>query len=140
MLVSCGYKPIFTDKNTNFKIETISTESKNKIFSKAKKNLIQRFQKPGATRFFDLEIDTSKKIKIASKDKKGNPLVFNMTVNMALSIFEKNSLISKKTFSQNFIYNNSLNKFSLKQYEKVVEDNLVNKILEDVYMHLISLD
>ena len=44
-----------------------------------------------------------------------------------------------KNFERNINYNNSDDKFKLNQYQKELEDLLVNKITEDVLKYLSSL-
>ena len=64
-----------------------------------------------------------------------------MTVLLNINILNKNNHeINKiKNFSKNFNYNNNSNKFSLKQYEKEIEDILINKITEESIMYLSQL-
>ena len=46
---------------------------------------------------------------------------------------------NKKIFSQDFSYSNNSNKFSLTQYEKDIEKNLINKIVGNINTYLLSL-
>ena len=49
------------------------------------------------------------------------------------------SLNLEKIFIENFSYNNDNNKFNLKQYERIIQDNLINKITEKITFYLSSL-
>ena len=42
-----------------------------------------------------------------------------------------------KNFISDFTYNNKENKFDLSQYQKEIEENLINKIIEKIYIFLI---
>ena len=82
-----------------------------------------------------VDID-SKKITISSKNTKGDPLVYKMTIISEIKIYSNDKLIKEKNISKKFSYNNISNKFDLKQYEKIIEQNLVEKIKEDIVLIL----
>ena len=136
-LNNCGYSPIYSSKNNNFYLKEISVKNKNKLNSKIE-NTIKKFSNQNSEKIITLEISSDKKIDIISKDKKGDPSIFNMTIILTLKILSKNNYeVNKITnFTENFKYNNNSNKFSLKQYEKEIEDTLVNKIVEKSILYL----
>ena len=47
-----------------------------------------------------------------------------------------NRLIKTKAFSEDFTYNNIENKYDLSTYQNDVENNLINKIVEDIIIFL----
>ena len=136
-LNNCGYSPIYSSKNNNFYLKEISVKNKNKLNSKIENN-IKKFSNQNSEKIITLEISSDKKIDIISKDKKGDPSIFNMTIILNLKILSKNNYEVNKitSFTENFKYNNNSNKFSLKQYEKEIEDTLVNKIVEKSILYL----
>ena len=136
MLNNCGYTPIYSSKNNNFYIE-ISQKDRSKLNSKVVNN-IKRFSNQNSENTIELEIGSNKKVDITSKDSKGEPLKFQMTVSVNINILSKNNYKINKTksFFSEFNYNNNSNKFSLKQYEKEIEDILINKITEEVTIYL----
>ena len=139
-LNNCGYSPIYSSKNNNFYLKEISVKNKNKINSKIE-NTIKKFSNQNSERIITLEISSDKKIDIISKDKKGDPSIFNMTIILTLKILSKNNYEVNKitSFTESFKYNNNSNKFSLKQYEKEIEDTLVNKIVEKSILYFSEL-
>ena len=139
MLNNCGYAPINSSKNNNFYIE-ISQKDKNKLNSKIEKN-IKKYSNQNNENTIELEIGSNKKINVTSKDSKGDPSKFQMTITLNINILRKNNYKINKTksFFSNFNYNNNSNKFSLKQYEKEIEDILINKITEETIMYLSQL-
>ena len=139
MLNNCGYTPIYSSKNNNFYID-ISQKNRSKLNSKIENN-IKKFSSKNNENIIQLEISSNKKIETIQKDKKGDPSKFKMTVLLNINILEKNNLKINKTksFSKNFNYNNNSNKFSLKQYEKDIEDTLINKIVEESIIYLSEL-
>ena len=139
MLNNCGYTPIYSSKNNNLYID-ISQKDKSKLNSKIANNL-KIFSNQNSENIIQLEISSNKKIDIISKDEKGDPLKFRMTISLAFNILNKNNYEINKTknFTEEFNYNNNSNKFSLKQYEKDIEDNLINKIVKESIIYLSDL-
>ena len=139
MLNNCGYTPIYSSKNNNFYID-ISQKDRSKLNSKIENN-IKKFSNQNNENTIQIEISSNKKINIISKDKKGDPSRFNMTISLTINILNKNNYEINKTksFTEKFDYNNNSNKFSLKQYEKNIEDNLINKIIDRSIIYLSEL-
>ena len=139
MLNNCGYTPIYSSKNNHFYIEILQKD-KSKLNSKIENN-IKKYSNQNSKNTIKLEISSNKKIDVTSKDSKGDPLKFQMTVSLNINILSKNNYKINKTksFLSNFNYNNNSNKFSLKQYEKEIEDILINKITEESTMYLSQL-
>tara|TARA_B100000378_G_scaffold96920_1_gene76676 strand:- start:239 stop:694 length:456 start_codon:yes stop_codon:yes gene_type:complete len=139
MLNNCGYSPIYSSKNNNFYID-VSQKDRSKLNSKIENN-IKKFSNQNSENIIQLEISSNKKINIISKDKKGDPSRFSMTISLTINILNKNNYEINKTksFTEKFDYNNNSNKFSLKQYEKDIEDNLINKIIERSILYLSEL-
>ena len=137
ILNNCGYSPIYSSKNNNFYIKEISQKNKNKLDSKIINN-IKKFSNKDSENRIELKISSEKKIDIITKDKKGDPSKFQMTILLNINILKKNNYeINKtKTFSENFNYNNNTNKFSLKQYEKEIENILIKKIIDKFIIYL----
>ena len=139
ILNNCGYSPIYSSKNNNFNID-VSQKDRSKLNSKIEKN-IKKFSNQNTENTIRLEISSNKKINTISKDKKGDPSRFNMTISLTINILNKNNYEINKTksFTEKFDYNNNSNKFSLKQYEKDIENNLINKIIERSIIYLSEL-
>ena len=79
---------------------------------------------------------SNKLLEIISKDKAGKTSIYRTTINVDLSLINKNNVIKKKKFSANFTYNNIENKFELKQYQKNTEENLIKKISKEIFIFL----
>jgi len=139
VLNNCGYTPIHSSKNNNFYID-ISQKNRSKLNSKIENN-IKKFSNQNNENTIQIEISSNKKINIISKDKKGDPSRFSMIISLTINILNKNNYEINKTksFTEKFDYNNNSNKFSLKQYEKDIENNLINKIIERSILYLSEL-
>ena len=140
ILNNCGYSPIYSSKNNNFYIKKISQKNESKLDSKIINN-IKKFSNKDSENRIELKISSEKKIDIITKDKKGDPSKFQMTILLNINILKKDNYeINKtKTFSENFNYNNNTNKFSLKQYEKEIENILIKKVVEKSIVYLSEL-
>ena len=138
ILANCGFEPIYSSKKSNFNIGEIKITNKNKFNSMIKNNL-KNISNNESQNKFDLIINSEKKRIISSKDAKGNPQLLTMIISIEVQIIKDNVIKNKKNFSQNFSYSNNSNKFSLAQYEKDIEKNLINKIIENINTYLLSL-
>ena len=136
-LNNCGYTPIYSSKKNNFYIKEISQKDRTKLNSKFINN-IEKFSNKNGENIIELKISSNKKIQIISKDDKGDPSRFQMTILLNVNIINQNynQTNKQKSFSANFDYSNDSNKFSLKQYEKEIEDTLVNKIVEKSILYI----
>ena len=61
-----------------------------------------------------------------------------MTINLNLEI-NQNGTKRSNTFTETFGYNNKSNKFDLKQYEKNIQNNLTDKIIENITLYLSTI-
>ena len=138
ILANCGFEPIYSSKKSNFNIGEIKITSKNKFNSIIKNNL-KNISNNESQNKFDLIINSEKKRIISTKDTKGNPELLTMIISIEVQIVKDNVIKNKKSFSENFSYSNNSNKFSLAQYEKNIEKNLINKIIENINTYLLSL-
>ena len=136
LLTSCGYKPVFSSKNSNFSIEEIIHNENDRISIKIKKGLGYLTSLENYEEIIKLQLKSDKKITISSKNTKGDPLVYKMTIISEIKIYSNDKLMKEKNISKKFSYNNISNKFDLKQYEKIIEQNLVEKIKEDIVLIL----
>ena len=86
-----------------------------------------------------MEINALKSITIVSKDSKGDPKIYQMKIKVEVKIIENNKNVKQINFEEYFNYNNNSNKFELKQYEKNIEDNLIEKNIENLTFYISSI-
>ncbi len=128
-LNNCGYEPLYSSKGQNFGIGIINSSGDKKLnnifISKIKKFKNQNENS------YDLELNIQKSKNVISKDKKGNPSIFSLAISVNID-YKQNGVIKKsKTFTQSTSYNNQDNKFNLKNEEKALEKQLLDKIFEN---------
>ena len=139
ILTNCGFKSILSTKNINFKINKIEIQNNDSISLKIKKKLQIYTRNDSPDKIYNLKINSKKNRAITSKDTKGNPLTYEITILTELEIFIEDKFIKKIAFKKDFNYNNRSNKFSLKQYEKSTTTNLINQITENIMINLLSI-
>ena len=92
-LTNCsGYKPVFSTKDINFFISQIIITDNDKISYKIKKKL-KPYSSENINKIkISLNINSSKKVKIISKDNKGDALMFNLVINSNVDILSNETL------------------------------------------------
>ena len=138
ILANCGFEPIYSSKKSNFNIGEIKITNKNR-FNTIIENNLRNISNSESQNIFDLIINSERKKIVSSKDAKGNPQLLTMIISVEVQIIKDNVIKNQKNFTQNFSYSNNSNKFGLGQYEKGIEKNLINKIIENLNTYLLSL-
>jgi hypothetical protein len=139
LIVSCGYQPIFLKKNIDLNILKIDKTGDKKINSTIIKSLQKLNNSNKSSNKIKISINSQKKNETISKDEKGIPSKFLMTMSVNIKVYDQENLLKEKSFNKDFVYNNSENKFDLNQYKKQIENNLLNKIIEEVTMFFYNI-
>ena len=138
LFTQCDYKPIYSQNNQNFAIKIVEfNENKsNKILATRLKNYSL---KKNNLFFYELKSLTSENKLILSKDTQGNPLQLGLRINLKIEIYEKDVMISKKEYSEQFNYQNLSKKFELNNYENEIRSNIYNKMVSKILIDLANL-
>ena len=138
IVTSCGYQPIYKiDKNKIEikigKVEFIGNKELGKdIYSSLGIKTITNNKS-----LEKLILDSKKNIVETSKNSKGQIISYQTYISVKLSFFDiDNNLTREKTFLKDFSYNVQENKFKFKEYQANIENNLKNKIIEDINIYL----
>jgi hypothetical protein len=135
-LTNCGYQPIHLQKdNLKIFINEIDLEGDKKINRKIME-LTNLKKKNNGNPSYNLKLISNKDIKIVAKDKSGNASIYKTTVTVIFTLEDQNEIFKQKTFSSNFSYNDIINSFELSQYQKTIENNLINKIAEEILIFI----
>ena len=132
-LNSCGYSPIYElNQKLDFKLGIVNFSGNKKISREIEKGL-EKFKNNESQNIFDLDFVVTKKEIVVTKDKKGDPSSFKITIELDLDLTSKSN---GRTFTKNFIkettFSSMDNKFELDQYKNNIEKNMIFKILQDV--------
>ena len=135
---SCGFEPIYNLKDSNFIINKIETNEEN--VSKLIKNNIKNYISTNKNKKkYDIKINLVKNRIIKSKNTKGETLVFSLSIDGNILVYENNIEIKNKKINKFFDYQNDSNKFNLSEYEKNIENNLISKITNEFIIELIKI-
>ena len=110
ILNNCGYKPIYSKKNYNFKIKNIEMLGETKINKLLSNKLKVYKNNPEAENTLNMIINSQSFKTTITKDKKGNPTQFSMSINVDVKIIDDSNNQTETTFSENSTYDNSNNK------------------------------
>ena len=138
ILTSCGYKAIYSNKNLNLNIEKIKKIKKDRLNLTIEKRL-KNFSNDQALNKVSLEINAEKQIKIVSKNMRGDPSRYQMIVKLNIIIIDDQNKKIIKNITKRFSYNTNSNRFTLSQYEKEIEEVLINKIFDELIKDLSKL-
>ena len=138
LFTQCDYKPIYSKNNQNFGIKIIefNENRSNKIlatrlenYSNEKDNIF----------LYELKLLTSENKLILSKDTKGDPLLLGLKINLKIEVYEKDKLIVKKEYNEQFNYQNLSKKFELNSYEGEIRLNIYDKMISKILIDLANL-
>ena len=138
LFTQCDYKPIYSQNNQNFGIKIIefNENRSNKILATRLKNYSY---KKNNLFLYELKLLTSENKLILSKDTKGDPLLLSLKINLKIEIYEKNKLVTKKEYNEQFNYQNLSKKFELNSYENEIRLNIYDKMISKILIDLANL-
>ncbi len=134
--ISCGYEPIYLNKGSDKilfnKITLIGDTAINK---KLTNSLLIKLDETSKLNN-EIVFESSIKKEEASKDTKGKITSFKSILSVNLKILENNQVIKNKNFLQTVTYANKNNKFELVEYQNKVQNEILNKIIEEITLYL----
>ena len=138
-LTSCGFKPIYNSKNTNFEIIEIKNknENKNSFFIE---NIIMSLSNKNAKKKVKLEMEYKESISTILKNDKGDPTKKKLSIFVALKVKnDRDNILLNQNFNEEFSFDVQSDKFGMAQYEENITDNLNSKISNDIIFLLGTL-
>ena len=139
ILISCGFKPIYNSKNSNFEVIEIENKNENKNSFFIEK-VIMSLSDKNAEKKVKVEIDYKRLISTILKDSKGDPSKKKLSINVNLKVKnDTENILANKSFNEEFSYDVQSDKFGMAQYEENITNNLNNKISNDIIILLGTL-
>tara|TARA_Y100000389_G_C17231446_1_gene398362 strand:+ start:88 stop:540 length:453 start_codon:yes stop_codon:yes gene_type:complete len=139
LLTNCfGYKPIFSSTNINYNIKDVRNITQDKVTNYIVRKL-KSYNSDDKKENITIEISTTNKERILSKDTKGDPIIFEMNIIVDVKISLEGQDDKYFQFEENFSYNNQSNKFELKLYKDNLQKNISNKITKNIILKIRSL-
>ena len=140
-LTSCGYGPIYSDKNTmdfeitSFKIEG-DTEVNNIVQNKLGKYLDNNSEKK-----YIISIRTDYQKEVATKNATGKAtnfkLIVNLTLNYTTSELENNRVERVINFSESQMIKRDQNNYDQTNYENILIRNMSELLINRVILQLV---
>ena len=139
ILTSCGFKPIYNSKNSNFEVIEIENKNENKNSFLIEK-VIMSLSNKDAKNKVKLELDYKQSISTILKDSKGDPSKKKLSINVIIKVKSDNdNILVNQRFNEEFSYDVQSDKFGMAQYEENITDNLNRKISNDIIFLLGTL-
>ncbi len=140
-LTSCSYEPIFLEKNYDFRVKEVILSGNKDInrIIKNKLNLVKS-NDDNKNKNYIIQINTKKNKETISKDSKGDPLKFQITIVVNYKIISEENLILDNKIEKSNIYNNDSDQFKLEQTEEIIIENLSESISGIIISSIINLN
>ena len=139
LLNGCGFKPIYSSKNSNFEIIEIVNKNENKN-SFSIEEMVMSLSNKEAILKVKLEFDYKESKETILKDSKGDPSKKKISIIVNLKVKnQKNNILSSKNFKEEFNYDVQSDKYNMAQYEESIITNLSNKISNDIIFLISTL-
>ena len=134
--ISCGYTPIYTNKNVqniqiNITTMTGDDEINNLINLKLKK-----YDNLETTKSFDVEISSTYEKEVVAKDSTGSASDFLLSTEIIVTIVNQN--IPKQTLiiNEKFNMKNIDDELKQREYEKSIKEMFANQIVQKLILKL----
>ena len=140
-ITSCSYKPIFLEKNYDFQIREISLVGDQDINRTIQNKL--KFIKNNDSKdkkSYTINIESTKTREIVSKDSKGDPVKFEISILVEYKILNNNNTLLDTKIEKKNIYNNDSDPFKLEQTENIILQNLSESVGDAIISSIINLD
>ena len=138
ILTSCGYEPLYkvnqnTQKLQIYEVKYLGNQKINeRIYSKLPFVLLKNDENLNK-----LVLESENKVEITSKNSKGQAASYRTNIKVKIIILNNSEdILDQKIVQKNFSYNADENKFKFKEYQNKIEENLIDRIVEDIMVHL----
>lgn len=135
ILSACGYNPIYQSNQKNYIFNEIVMSGEKKLIRQIISALSFKEDKTNE-KLSTILLDIKKNKISTSKNTKGQITSYRLTISLNLIIEENSKKIKEKKIVKDLTYNTKENKFDLAEYEKQVEQNLMQQIIEEVNIFL----
>ena len=138
MLSGCAYEPVLLKKNYDFYFKDIKSEGEKQINQIIKQNLTENTNIESINNY-QIFFETTLKKDIVASNKKGDPTIYNISINLNYNLKKDNKIIFENEILKQSTFNNIDDKFELSKYEEKIIDNLSQRFAEDVLISIATL-
>lgn len=139
-LTSCGYGPIYSDKNTmDFEITSFKIEGDTEVNSIVQ-NKLGKYLDNNSEKKYIISIRTDYQKEVATKDATGKAtnfkLIVNLTLNYTTSELENNRVERVINFSESQMIKRDQNNYEQTNYENILIRNMSELLINRVILQL----
>ena len=135
----CAYEPILKNKDYQFEIKFLDLKGNEKINTLVSENL-SYLRNNNKEKTFKIILESIKNKKVLSKDSKGDPAIFEMNIDIKLTIKNKDNIVlSENNINKKNTYNNIADKFELERYENIIINNLSRNVSDEILIIIFNL-
>ena len=141
LLSSCGYEAIYSKKNSvnyDFTVSDLSFVGDKVVNLKIKEKL-NNYAQDKKEKDFILKISSTSEKIILSKNTAGDATSFKNSISINVEVLMNNKFKSNFIILESFNYNNTSNKFDLKQHEKDIKNNLAEAASDKLIFKLSNI-
>ena len=139
-LTSCGYGPIYSDKNTmDFEITSFKIEGDTEV-NNIVQNKLGKYLNNNSEKKYIISIRTDYQKEVATKDATGKAtnfkLIVNLTLNYTTSELENNRVERVINFSESQMIKRDQNNYDQTNYENILIRNMSELLINRVILQL----
>ena len=139
-LTSCGYQVLNKVDKTDFIISKYDFSGNSQINKILKRNFDKNKKTNNLQNEFEIVINSNLIRTNNSKNKAGEVTNLTLKITVDMDVFQYGKKVKKVSFNEDGNYNNNDNKFELKQFEKILINDLVDKIIKKINIYLSSIE
>ena len=136
LFTSCGYTSLYNVTKFDFGISELNLSGDKIINRFINEQLLSFNEKKDANKLFKINLFSSHKKIITSKNSKGDATGYKITINLNLEAFKNDEKIFSKTYKESSTFNNLGSKFELRQYENIIIKDLTTDISQEIINNL----
>jgi len=139
ILNGCGYQAINRIDNSNYTIlnyEFFGDAQINKIL---KRNFDKYKENNNNFNEFNIIVKSEQIKSNKSKKRSGEATSLTLEISIDVEITNNDNVLKKLSLKENTNYNNLDNKFELKQFEKIIINDLTNKLIDKIHSTLSTI-
>ena len=139
-LNGCGYQAINKTNNSNYVISSYKFFGNAQVNKILKRNF-DRFKKNNDNlKEFSITVKSEQVKSNNSKKQSGEATSLTLEILINVEIISDGNELKKLSLEENTNYNNLDNKFELKQFEKIIVNDLTNKLIDKIHFTLSTIE
>lgn len=136
-LSNCSYEPVLTKKNYNFSFEKINSIGETSINKLIKQKFSVNHQYENK---YDLFFETKRIREIIAVDKKGDPTIFSLKIDLKYKILKNGTEVLNNKLQKKVTYDNIDDKFELSKKEEDIIAYLSESLSDEILRSTLEID